>query len=105
MTGAIGDSYLFAQNPASLGQIVKKTQAAYRNQLAKNVVSINSHAAVYYHTREYLSLCLPPTIEAQVQDLVAKAKAGSANIPGTRTSASGQPGNAAATVITLTPGT
>lgn len=79
MTGAIGDSYLFAQDPATIGKIVKKLQVAYRDDLARNrdsaVYPIDSPAAVYYHTREYLSLCLPPTIQAQVQDLLAKANA------------------------------
>jgi hypothetical protein len=109
LTGAIGDSYLFAQDPASLGQIVKKLQVAYRNELAKNIgpqsYPINSYAAVYYHTREYLSLCLPPTIQAQVQDLVAKAKASPDNTPppAARTLSSGKPAKAA-TMITLSPG-
>lgn len=79
LTTAIGDSYLFAQNPATVGQIVNKLQVAYRNDLATNKdkpgYPINSEAAVYYHTRGYLSLCLPPTIEAQIEGLVAKAKA------------------------------
>ena len=79
LTGTIGDSYLFAQDPATIGKIVKKLQAAYRNDLANNRNSaaypIDSYAAVYYHTREYLALCLPPTIQAQIQDLLAKASA------------------------------
>ena len=39
LTGSIGDSYLFAQDPASVGQIVKKLQVAYRNDLAKNIAT------------------------------------------------------------------
>ncbi len=82
LTGSIGDSYLFAQDPATIGKLVKKLQVAYRNDLAKAIVDpkavaypINSPAAVYYHTREYLSLCLPPTIQGQIQDALAKTTA------------------------------
>jgi hypothetical protein len=113
MTSAIGDSYLFAQDPSSVGQIVKKLQVAYRNDIASNVgkpnYPISSYSAVYYHTREYLSLCLPPTIEAQVQDLVAKAKATpdapTAGAPGTPKTLSlvGKPVKATSS-ISLSPG-
>lgn len=109
LTGTIGDSYLFAQNPAALGQIVKKLQTAYRDDVAKNIDTryypISSYAAVYYHTREYLSLCLPPTIEAQVQDLVAKAKAKpvAASAPLARTSSAPARGGKATSAISLSP--
>jgi hypothetical protein len=112
LTGTIGDSYLFAQNPAVVGQIVKKLQVAYRTDLAKNKTTpgypISSPSAIYYHTREYLSLCLPPTIQAQVEDLIAKAKAGTdsgSSKTTVTTVTSTQPGVKATSNVTLTPGT
>jgi hypothetical protein len=35
--------------------------------------------AAYHNMREYLALCLPPTIQAQIEDLVANAKASPEN--------------------------
>jgi hypothetical protein len=79
LTGAVADSYLYAQDPATIGMLVKKLQVAYRDDLAKNLNTkgypISSYAAVYFHTREYLSLCLPPTIQAQIAGVLAKSQA------------------------------
>jgi hypothetical protein len=79
LTNAFADSYLYAQTPSTVRTIVKKSKDAYRDDLAKNFANANypieSPAATYYHVREYLSLCLPPTIQSQIDDLVAKAKA------------------------------
>ena len=112
LTSAIGDSYLFAQDPAAVAQIVKKLQVAYRTDLANNLDTkgypIASYSAVYFHMREYLSLCLPPTIEAQVQDLIAKAKAGAQKPPGLPVTSltarsTGRP-TKATTEVSLSPG-
>jgi capsid protein len=40
---------------------------------------MGSAGAAYHHMREYLALCLPPTIQAQIEDLVANAKAAPEN--------------------------
>lgn len=59
--------------------MVKKSRDAYRDDMAKNFSNANypmsSSAAAYYHVREYLALCLPPTVDSQIDELVAKAKA------------------------------
>ena len=79
LTNALADSYLYAQTPSTVRTVVKKSKDAYRNDLATNFANssypVESTAAVYYHIREYLSLCLPPTIQSQIDDLVANAKA------------------------------
>jgi hypothetical protein len=79
---AISDSYLYTQNAATIKKLLRKTTEAYRTDLAKKVDTetevsypIGSPGAAYHHMREYLALCLPPTIQAQIEDLVANAKA------------------------------
>ncbi len=80
---AISDSYLFTQNAATIKKLVRKTTEAYRTDLAKKLpppeteitYPIGSPSAAYHHMREYLALCLPPTIQAQIEDLVTNAKA------------------------------
>jgi hypothetical protein len=75
------------QNAATIKKLVRKTTEAYRTDLAKKFPApeteitypIGSPGAAYHHTREYLALCLPPTIQAQIEDLVANAKAAPEN--------------------------
>jgi hypothetical protein len=84
---AIADSYLYTQNAATIKKLVRKTTEAYRTDLAKKLpppenevtYPIGSPGAAYHHMREYLALCLPPTIQAQIEDLVANAKAAPEN--------------------------
>jgi hypothetical protein len=84
---AISDSYLYTQNAATIKKLVRKTTEAYRTDLAKKLpppetevtYPIGSPGAAYHHMREYLALCLPPTIQAQIEDLVANAKAAPEN--------------------------
>jgi hypothetical protein len=79
---AISDSYLYSQNAATIKKLVRGTTEAYRVDLAANFKSseikypIASVPAAYHHMREYLALCLPPTIQAQIEDLVTNAKSG-----------------------------
>jgi hypothetical protein len=88
LNNAIADSYLYSQNAANVRQLVRTTTEAYRNDLAKNfkpaaasadmvevVYPMASVPAAYFHMREYLSLCLPPAIQGQVDALVAGANA------------------------------
>lgn len=80
---AISDSYLYTQNAATIKKLVRKTTEAYRTDFAKKLpppenevtYPIGSPGAAYHHMREYLALCLPPTIQAQIEDLVTTAKA------------------------------
>ena len=83
---AISDSYLYTQNAATIKKLIGKTTEAYRTDLANKVVEQNeisyplgSPGAAYHHMREYLALCLPPTIQAQIEDLVSGANAVPAN--------------------------
>jgi len=84
---AISDSYLYTQNAATIKKLVRKTTEAYRTDIAKKLpppetevtYPIGSPGAAYHHMREYLALCLPPTIQAQIEDLVASAKAAPEN--------------------------
>jgi hypothetical protein len=84
---AISDSYLYSQNAATIKKLVQKTTEAYRTDYAANFgkseweYPIASPAAAYHHMREYLALCLPPTIQAQIEDLVTNAKAAPVNSP------------------------
>jgi hypothetical protein len=83
---AISDSYLYTQNAATIKKLIRKTTEAYRTDIAKKVTTetevtypLGSPGAAYHHMREYLALCLPPTIQAQIEDLVANAKAAPEN--------------------------
>lgn len=82
---AISDSYLYTQNAATIKKLIRKTTEAYRTDFAKkfteNEVSypMGTPGAAYHNMREYLALCLPPTIQAQIEDLVANAKASPEN--------------------------
>jgi len=89
LNNAFADSYLYSQSASSVRQLVKTTRDAYRNDLAKNFLvdrslglppevayPMASVPAAYHHMREYLSLCLPPSIQNQIEVLVAKAKSG-----------------------------
>lgn len=81
---AISDTYLYTQNAATIKKLIQKTTEAYRTDLANRVANttdtevsypVASPGAAYHHMREYLALCLPPTIQAQIENLVANAKA------------------------------
>jgi hypothetical protein len=87
---AISDSYLYTQNAATIKKLIRKTTEAYRTDYAKHIgdqewsYPMGSASAAYHHMREYLALCLPPTIQAQIEDLVANAKATPENSPADR---------------------
>jgi hypothetical protein len=69
---ALSSNYLYTKNPSTIKGLVKKLMDTYRAGLAANINSpdIGSYPAAYYHMRAYLSLCLPPTIESQIETLV-----------------------------------
>jgi hypothetical protein len=91
LTTNVANTYLYAKDPATVKGLVDKLMDAYRqdfhdkvfgnaaNKIAAptdaNQYPINSYPAAYYRMREYLSLCLPPTIDAQVQTLLSNANA------------------------------
>jgi hypothetical protein len=87
LNNAIADSYLYSQSAGNIRALVRVTTQAYRDDLVKNFTPENksvppevaypmgSVPAAYFHMREYLSLCLPPAIQGQVDKLVAGAQA------------------------------
>ena len=46
--------------------LVEKFQKAFRDAAFANRANINLRSSAYYMIQRYLSLCLPPTIEAQI---------------------------------------
>jgi hypothetical protein len=92
LTTNVANTYLYAKDPATVKGLVDKMMHAYRQDFSDKVYgnksttpaldpleekyySIQSYPAAYYRMREYLSLCLPPTIDAQVQILLAGSPA------------------------------
>jgi hypothetical protein len=72
-TDIVAGTYLYALPPATTQGLVVKTQTAFREAAAVNRAKIDSPSAAYYMVQRYLSLCLPPTIEAEVTKQVDAA--------------------------------
>ncbi len=87
LNNAVADTYLYTQNAATVKKLVRKTTLAYRTDLAANIGAtevaypIASPGAAYHHMRDYLTLCLPPSIQEQIDDLVTTAKAVPEGVP------------------------
>jgi hypothetical protein len=75
----ISDSYLYSKDAGQIKGLIKKLTDAYRTDLVTNAINLaypmDGPAAAYHHMREYLQLCLPPNIEAQIAGLVVNAQA------------------------------
>jgi hypothetical protein len=65
-TDILAGTYLYSLPPATTQGFVNKLQAAFRDGAAANRANIDSTSAAYYAIQRYLSLCLPPTIEAEI---------------------------------------
>jgi hypothetical protein len=65
-TDILAGTYLYSLPPATTQGFVNKLQAAFREGAAANRANINSPTTAYYAIQRYLSLCLPPTIEAEI---------------------------------------
>jgi hypothetical protein len=65
-TDILSGTYLYALPPAATQSLVNKLQTAFRDGLAANRANIDSRTSAYYAIQRYLSLCLPPTIEAEI---------------------------------------
>jgi hypothetical protein len=74
-TDVIAGTYLYQMPPSVAQGFVKEMQLAYRDGAASRQLLINSPSAAYHAIQDYLSLCLPPTIEAKIAEHVAGAKA------------------------------
>jgi hypothetical protein len=68
-------TYLYQLPPATTLSFVKKLQGAYRDAVSAKRGQIQTPATAYHIIQEYLSLCLPPVIEAKLVEHVADANA------------------------------
>lgn len=74
-TDLVAGTYLYQIPPATALGFVKELQLAYRAGIADRRAMINSPSTAYHAIQDYLSLCLPPTIEAKIAEHVAAARA------------------------------
>ncbi len=73
-TDLIAGTYLYQVPPSTARGFVHQMQLAYRHGAAARYLLINSPTTAYHAIQDYLSLCLPPTIEAKIAAHVANAK-------------------------------
>lgn len=73
-TDVVAGTFLYQVTPATARGFVHQLQSAFRDGAATRYRLINSPAMAYHTIQEYLSLCLPPTIEAKIAEHVANAK-------------------------------
>jgi hypothetical protein len=74
-TDLVAGTYLYQMPPSVAQGFVKEMQLAYRDGAATRRRLINTPSAAYRAIQDYLSLCLPPTIEAKIAEHVAGARA------------------------------
>jgi hypothetical protein len=74
-TDLVAGTYLYQMPPSVAQGFVKEMQLAYRDGAASRRLLINTPSSAYHAIQDYLSLCLPPTIEAKISEHVAGAKA------------------------------
>jgi len=81
------DSYLYQANSGSILHVVSELQKAYRNQSFAGRGMLVSVPDIYGQIRGYLKLCMPPTIESEIEKVIAKttavASTGASSGPGT----------------------
>jgi hypothetical protein len=75
MTDIVAGTFLFELPPATTREFVSKLQRAYRTGAAEKRMAITTPTTAYHVIQDYLSLCLPPTIEARLIGHVATADA------------------------------
>lgn len=63
-----GSGLLFSVNPSNVRTIVERQQAAYRRGLS---ASYTSRAIALQTIQDYAAICLPPSIETQVEEAIA----------------------------------
>jgi len=74
-TDLVAGTYLYQMPPSVAQGFVKEMQLAYRDGAATRRGLIITPSAAYRAIQDYLSLCLPPTIEARIAEHVAGARA------------------------------
>ncbi|MEZ2329640.1 hypothetical protein AB6802_07945 [Mesorhizobium sp. RCC_202] len=75
LTDIAAGTYLYQLPPATTLTFVRKLQGAYRDAVAAKASQIDTPTASYHLIQDYLSLCLPPVIEAKLVEHVADAAA------------------------------
>ena len=81
-TDLIAGSYLYQIGPDAIQNIVNETRKAYRLSAYAKRRSIMYPTLAYHHVQKYLEICLPQTIEANVNDALKKAKGVADTTPG-----------------------
>ena len=75
LTDIVAGTYLYQLPPATTLTFVRKLQGAYREAVAAKASQIYTPTTAYHLIQDYLSLCLPPVIEAKLVEHVADADA------------------------------
>jgi hypothetical protein len=63
--------FLYKINPSGIRTVVERSQAVYRQGVEERVTVYNSRPAAVAAIQGYLSLCLPASIETQINEAVA----------------------------------
>jgi hypothetical protein len=71
----VAGTYLYQLPPATTLGFVKELQLAYREGAANRRALITNAPAAYHAIQDYLTLCLPPTIEAKMSEHIGTARA------------------------------
>jgi hypothetical protein len=82
-------TYLYQLPPATTLGFVKEMQLAYREGAANRRALISNAPAAYHAIQDYLTLCLPPTIEAKMAEHIGAARAVPDSIRGNRSASFG----------------
>lgn len=69
----VGNGLLYDMDPSAVRALVEKLQAEYRQGLPAG--GYNDRGAAFWAIHDYAQICLPPSIETQVAQAVAEAKA------------------------------
>ena len=75
LTDIATGTFLYQLPPATTLTFVRKQQGAYRDGVAARASQIRTQTAAYRLIQDYLALCLPPVIEANLVEHVADARA------------------------------
>ena len=89
------NSYLYSGHSSTVHHVVSEMQAAYRSKVVPS--AITSEPEAYQSIRGYLELCLPPTIEAKIDEALSASKAST-----TPKEEDGNPKPSSAPLVTLT---
>ena len=74
-TDLVAGTYLYQTPPSAALSFVRELQLAYRDGIVSRRSMINAPSAAYHAIQDYLSLCLPPTIETKIAEHIASARA------------------------------